>query len=250
MNITCCFLTYNRLGVVSRCFKSLLPVLLENEHIDWLILDNASTDGTAEWLLKLARRYPRIRVILSAVNLGVGGGRQRLFDEATGDMIVSLDSDVEAVHPQWLERLTAPLADPAAGVAGCGGHLVAPGWNHYLAAQEPGTVDVVAGYCQAFRKSTIEGFQFDPVFYPYFHEDSDFCLWVKSLGYSIHHTGNIGLRHVFSNSANASNEDGSRKQAYLASKWAGKGLVQHEKHGKSTLQHLRENAIDLDVIPA
>lgn len=244
MTITIAFLTHNRRGVVSRCFRSLLPTLLERDDVDWLILDNGSTDGTAEWLLKLAKRYPRVRVILSAVNLGVGGGRQRLFDEATGDVIVSLDSDVEAVRADWLEQLTAPLADPSVGVVGCAGHFVMPGWSHYVPGTAAGVVDVVAGYCQTFRRAIAADFTFDPVFYPYFHEDSDFCLWVRSQGYSILHTGNIGLRHVYSNSANASTEDGHRKQRYLASKWQGKHLVLHER--QEQLARLRKNALVLE----
>lgn len=225
------FLTYNRLGIVSRCFKSLLPLLLDNEQISWRILDNGSQDGTANWLIKLVARYPRIDLRLSALNLGVAGGRQYLLERSTSDIIAFMDTDVEALTPDWIVPLLTALEDRQVGAAGPGGHFLMPGWKRFAPAVAVGTADVVAGYCQFLRREVLDGFTFDPFFNPYFHEDSDMCLWLRSRGYTIWHTGDIGLRHIFANSANATSEDEHRKQAHLAQKWAGNGLVAFEQEG-------------------
>lgn len=226
------FLTYNRLGIVSRCFKSMLSGLLANENVSWRILDNGSGDNTPEWLLRLANRYPRITVTLSGVNLGVAGGRQRLLEQAQGDIIAFLDSDVEALTPGWMHPFVTILDNPQVGAVGPGGHFLSPDWQRFVPTKAGGEVDVISGYCQFVRRSALEGFRFDPFFNPYWHEDSDMCLWLRSKGYLIWNANLGQVRHIFSNSAHANHEDERRKHHYLAQKWAGKQLVRFEREKK------------------
>jgi len=223
------FLTRDRLGVTARCFRSLADTL-RRDDVEWRIIDNGSTDGTAEWLLRVAAAYPgKVHVTLRADNTGVAGGRQLLLDAARGDTLIILDADVEARRAGWLERLTAPLADPGVGICGPAGHWITPGWQWYepVPVGYVGPADVVSGYCQAFRRDVIEGFQMDMTFNPYFCEDSDMCLWIRSRGYEVWSTGDIGLYHVYAGTGNYG--QGPMKQKYLASKWRGKGLVRYER---------------------
>lgn len=227
--ISLLFLTYNRRGITARCLRSLAPTLARPD-VEWLIVDNRSEDGTTDWLRKLARRYPaRVRIHLHATNAGVAGGRQILLDAARGETLVILDTDVEARAPDWLDRLTAPLARPDVALAGPGGCWVTPDWTNYdpAPAGYVGEVDVCAGYCQAFKREAVAGFRFDPFFNPRWHEDSDMCLTIRSRGWTIWHTGDVGLFHIFSHSG----DDGScaTKQQYLADKWRGKGLIRAER---------------------
>jgi glycosyltransferase involved in cell wall biosynthesis len=228
--ISLLFLTRNRFGVTARCLRSLASTLLRDD-VEWILINNGGTDGTAEWLLKVARRYPdKVRVVLRADNTGVAGGRQLLLDMARGDTLLFLDNDVEAFVPDWLERVTAPLADKSVGLAGPGGHWLTPDWQWYTPVRHDyvGPSDVVSGYCQAFRRDAIEGFKMDMRFNPYWHEDSDMCLWLKSWGYTVYCTGDIGVRHIFAGTG-ARTSDGAAKQAHLAKKWRGKGLVRAEQ---------------------
>lgn len=228
--ISLLLLTYNRLGMVARCLKSLAPTL-KSPVVEWVILDNASTDGTAAWIHKLSTRHDNVRVELSAINTGVSGGRKRLVELATGDTLVFLDSDVEARRRDWLQALTAPLTDHTVGVVGCGGHMLSADWRHYIPHPDAGDVDCVSGYCQAFRRDLLDaGVAMDTAFGRYWHEDTDWCLQARHLGYSVQCTGDIGLHHIYA----ASGDDGSEavKQRYLASKWKGKGVIHAER-----LQH-------------
>lgn len=230
MRYSLLFLTYNRLGIVARCFRSLAPTLLRGD-VEWLVVDNGSTDGTAEWLRALSARYPRyVRVQLRATNAGVAGGRQILLDNAQGDTLIILDSDVEARTCDWLERLTAPLAQPDVWVAGPGGCFVTPHWDNYEPAPPGyvGEVDVCSGFCQAWKRTAFErGVAMDMVYNPRWHEDSDTCLQARALGGTVWHTGDVGLFHLFAKTG----DDGRswEKQQYLASKWRGKGLIRAER---------------------
>ena len=229
-SISLLFLTMNRLGIVARCFRSLAPTLARGD-VEWLIVDNASTDGTATWLRALATRYPeRVHVLLSAVNTGVAGGRQILLDHARGETLIILDSDVEARRADWLDRLITPLAIPDVWIAGPGGCFVVPDWTDYEAAPRGyvGEVDVCSGYCQAWKHEAFErGVQMDMAYNPRWHEDSDTCLQARALGGRVWNTGDVGLFHLFSHTG----DDGTSwdKQRYLASKWRGKGLIRAER---------------------
>jgi GT2 family glycosyltransferase len=228
VKISLLFLTYNRRGVVARCFQSLASTL-RDPRVEWRILDNGSADGTAEWLMMFAAQHERVHVTLRADNTGVAGGRDILFKQAQGEIIVSMDSDVEACRAGWLDRLIAPLDDPGVGLCGPGGHWLTEGWQWYEAAPDSyrGECDTVSGYCQVFRRDVLDrGVSMDLTFNPYWHEDSDLAMQIKALGYSVYCTGDVGLRHIYAGSGDDGR--GHEKQKYLASKWQGRGLVRCE----------------------
>jgi GT2 family glycosyltransferase len=92
---------------------------LESPGVDWelLILDNGSSDGTADWVRST---WPRARLIESPNNLGFAAGNRRLVDEARGDAVAFLNNDTR-VAPGWLRELITALAgapDDVAAVSG------------------------------------------------------------------------------------------------------------------------------------
>src|SRR6185503_17542126 len=91
----------------------------ESPGVDWelLVLDNGSSDGTADWVRSTS---PRARLIETANNLGFAAGNRRLVEEARGDAVVFLNNDTR-VTPGWLRELVAALAgapDDVAAVSG------------------------------------------------------------------------------------------------------------------------------------
>ena len=89
-----------------------------------LVLDNGSTDGTAEWL----RRDPppnlaSLRLIESPVNLGFCAGNNRLVAEAAGDAVAFLNNDTRP-RPDWLAGLVAALSAAPDDVAAVSGQIV------------------------------------------------------------------------------------------------------------------------------
>ncbi len=89
-----------------------------------LVLDNGSTDGTAEWLRR--ERPPglaHLRLIESPVNLGFCAGNNRLVAEAEGDAVAFLNNDTRP-RPEWLARLVAAFSAAADDVAAVSGQIV------------------------------------------------------------------------------------------------------------------------------
>lgn len=68
------------------------------EH-DWelLIVDDGSTDRTPEILTKGVETEPRLRVVTHESNRGLGAALVSGFQNATGDVIVTMDADLS--HP-------------------------------------------------------------------------------------------------------------------------------------------------------
>lgn len=83
--------TYNRLEQIRRTLSRLLTEPCERIYI----IDNGSTDGTREWLAELVD--DRVRVILTASNLGGAGGfelgMRRATREDDPDWVVIMDDD-------------------------------------------------------------------------------------------------------------------------------------------------------------
>ena len=106
--------TFNNLVFTRLCIESLLAHTGDCEVI---VADNASTDGTPDYLRKLAAQNPRIRPIFNDRNLGFATANNRALATATGEVFVLLNNDT-IVAPGWLPRLLAHLDDPQIGGVG------------------------------------------------------------------------------------------------------------------------------------
>ncbi len=85
--------TYNRR---ERLAETLKPLLAENSALEIVVVDDASSDSTAEMLTLLARTQPRLRPIILPVNCGQPRARAIGVEAARGDLVLSLDDDVQA----------------------------------------------------------------------------------------------------------------------------------------------------------
>jgi glycosyltransferase involved in cell wall biosynthesis len=87
-----------------------VPLSLEKEII---VVDDFSTDGTREVLHGLGR--PDIKVLFHAKNMGKGSALRTGFSEATGDIVLIQDADLE-YDPAEYPALLAPILDGRADV--------------------------------------------------------------------------------------------------------------------------------------
>lgn len=78
-----------------------------------LVLDGCSDDGTRELLQEIAT--PPIRLILEEKRMGKGAAVRRGFQEATGDILLIQDADLE-LHPREFPALIAPILQGEAQV--------------------------------------------------------------------------------------------------------------------------------------
>jgi GT2 family glycosyltransferase len=90
--------------LLARCLESLAG------HEVWVV-DNASTDGSAEMVRS---RFPGVHLIASAENLGYGPAANLALGRTRADWLVAANADV-AVRPGALEALVG-AGDPGAGI--------------------------------------------------------------------------------------------------------------------------------------
>ncbi len=83
-----------------------------------LLVDDGSIDGTLQVAAAVSAVDPRVRVVPLARNFGQTQAMQAGFDEALGDVVVSLDGDLQN-DPADIPRLLAKLDEGYDLVAGC-----------------------------------------------------------------------------------------------------------------------------------
>jgi GT2 family glycosyltransferase len=115
-----------------------------------LVLDQGSSDGSAERLDRLAWGE-RVRVIHADRDLGEGAGRNALLRVARGRLLLQLDPSVELLADLFAP-LEAALAS-GAGIAGPWG-LRTKDLRHFDEVTG-GVCDAIQGYCQATRRDTL-----------------------------------------------------------------------------------------------
>ncbi len=120
--VSVAILSWNGRQHLETCLAALAAQ--EDPGVDWemLVLDNGSTDGTAEWF-KAKNFGPRVRLIESPVNLGFCAGNNRLAEAADGDALALLNNDTRP-EPGWLAALVDALASAPDDVAAVSGKIV------------------------------------------------------------------------------------------------------------------------------
>jgi GT2 family glycosyltransferase len=92
-------LNWNGQQVVEKCLKSLQEQTYD--PLELIVVDNASTDGSAELVRK---RFPAVNVIVNKTNLGFGGGNNVGIQASQGRYIMMLNNDTR-LDPHCIEEL-------------------------------------------------------------------------------------------------------------------------------------------------
>lgn len=101
-----------------RCLDGIARQRID-EEVEVVVIDSASTDGSADVARELGARVEAIAV----ENFDHGATRNLGAELARGDKLVFTSQDAYPVNDSWLANLTAPFADE--GVAGVYGRQVA-----------------------------------------------------------------------------------------------------------------------------
>jgi len=113
---------HNRRALTERCLELLREQTIPHTVI---VCDNGSTDDTVQ---HLGSAFPDVRLIALGENVGFPAACNRGVAAGDGEIVVLLNNDVEC-HPDFLERLVAPLSHEAR-VGSAAGLLLMPGEQH------------------------------------------------------------------------------------------------------------------------
>lgn len=112
--ITVVVLNWNGKRYLGRCLTALRQTAYPAERFKVILADNASTDGSPEWVRE---RFPEVQVLENGENLGFGGGNNRAIQASSSPFVALLNTDT-AVQPDWLLHLVEPhLADRRVGAS-------------------------------------------------------------------------------------------------------------------------------------
>jgi GT2 family glycosyltransferase len=187
---------YNGWDDLKRCIPSVLASL--TPHDELIVVDNASTDGSAE---QVCREFPTVGLIVNANNGGYGEGNNLGAQNAQGDVLVFLNPDT-LVDQDWLEWLIAPLNDEIGLTTAkivlldapqklntCGNDLhftgltLCRGMGRAVSEfEQPAIVSAVSGAAFAIRKDlfvALGGFHAEMFLYM---EDTDLSLRAQQIG--------------------------------------------------------------------
>jgi GT2 family glycosyltransferase len=91
--VTVSLVTFNGMRWLDGCLASIAEQQVDD--LELVVLDNASTDGTAASLRERLAHQPSARLIESPTNLGYAAAHNRVIAEATGEFVLLLNQDVE-----------------------------------------------------------------------------------------------------------------------------------------------------------
>ena len=223
--------SFNTRDLLRECLKSTLDEigrLPAGMTAEILVVDNASTDGSAE---TVEREFPtRVRLMRSAENLGFAGANNLAMEMARGQYLVLLNSDA-FFHPGALRLSIEHIeADSAVGVGGA--RLVGTNgeWQPsarkfpslwlvfvvifgfagrfpksrifgafdrtWASVDQPAEVDWVPGAFSIMRREALaKTGLFDPQFFLYC-EEVDLCRRIKAAGFKVLYWPDVVVTHI------------------------------------------------------
>lgn len=234
--------TYNNVALTKGCIESLLRNTTYPNY-ELIIVDNASTDDTRNYLRYLSRTEERISIVLNDRNLGFAAANNQGLRLATGDYLVLLNNDT-VVPKGWIDPLLQHLQDPQVGLVGpltnSVGNEAKIDVDYTNMEQMESFADrhvvrhrgrafdiaMLAMFCVALRRDVLESVGFlDEAFGIGMFEDDDYSRRIQAAGLStlcaedafIHHYGQASFKKLIASGDYQALWD--RNQAYFESKW-------------------------------
>jgi GT2 family glycosyltransferase len=216
-------LCYNGLEETTRpCLESIIKNTPADSY-ELVVVDNASADGTAEYLKMFAAQHANVKIQLNDTNKGYAGGNNDGIKLAQGQYIVLLNNDT-LVPEGWLERLiklfkdqpSVGLVGPVTNSAGNEQRIELAGLNEknfekiagaYIDRQKDVwfTTEKLGFFCVAMRRALLEKIGYlDEKFGIGMFEDDDYCIRAKKAGFTlavvedcfVYHKGSVSFKKL------------------------------------------------------
>jgi len=216
-------LTWNQKELTEKLLRSLETTTKVPHEV--IVVDNGSTDGTAEFLSAYAaeRAAQGVEVIpvLNRENAGIAKGYNMGLKLVKGEYVILLHNDV-VLPAQWLERMIRHFrVDRKTGLVGPRSNCAKPHQSAPLGYRDLGEfpnfaeafyaknqgsrtkVDSLGGFCLATKREVLaKTGLFDESYEMARYEDEDLCMRVRFAGYQpvvaddiyVHHIGSASFK--------------------------------------------------------
>ena len=210
-NASIIILTWQGMPYITACLDAVYAQTYA--RFDVIVVDNASTDGTADFV---AAHYPQAQLIRNTRNAGFAAGSNVGIRVAQGDVIVLLNQDT-VVEREWLAAIMQAMQQPGVGIVGCkclypdgriqhaGGYLARPSAQpqHYGCGEvdhgqydESRDVEFVTGAALAISRAALYTIgELDADLSPAYFEDTDWCFRARAAGYAVRYEPTARLTH-------------------------------------------------------
>jgi N-acetylglucosaminyl-diphospho-decaprenol L-rhamnosyltransferase len=225
-DVSIVMVNYNQKEYTAQCLDSIYQNLPQT-RLELVLVDNASKDGSADWL---AAYYPQVKLVRSAVNAGIAGGNNLGIRNSSGRFILLLNNDT-LVTPGSIDHALEYLeAHPeAAGVGGnllnedgsfqssyCDFHslwqafliftrlgmLVRPYYPSHPPSQTIQDVDWMSTAYMLFRRDAIEAIGLVDDEYFIYSDETDLQFRLQQKGWKITYLPELDTVHFGSKSLN------------------------------------------------
>lgn len=111
---------FNGKKFLSNLFNSILNLNYPSEKIQIIMVDNASTDGSIEFV---RQRFPQVEIVELQKNLGFAGGNNEGFKRIKGEYIALVNNDC-VVDRDWLKEMISIFKESSSSSIGAVGPRV------------------------------------------------------------------------------------------------------------------------------
>ncbi|MHB1133149.1 MAG: glycosyltransferase family 2 protein [Chloroflexota bacterium] len=229
---------FNKWFYTRMCLLGLSQTLAGRFDFEVIIVDNASTDETADRLRELALPY---RVLTNSQNLGFARACNQGAAAATGEYLLFLNNDTVPTEG-WLDALLR-VAEGGVGVGIVGSKLLYPDGTiqhagvaisdelipmhmyclfpaDYAEASVNQEYQAVTGACLLLRRFLFEELGGFDERYLNSYEDIDLCCRVRRRNLKVVYAADSVLYHFESISSGRHEQDDANQQLFL-SRWSG-----------------------------
>jgi GT2 family glycosyltransferase len=199
MKLSIVILNYNRVDETRHTIEHLQQIVTQYNDIEVIAVDNASIDGTGDYLNQVSKKYNWLKFISMNTNTGIAGYNEG-FKLANGEYILVLDDDSYPKNKQSINNLIAYLDNNTkVGVVACriefpNGKAVSS-WHLPKNIDKPNSSIAFIGCGFIIRRKLFEYIGWYPSEFFLYQNDVDVALKVRQQGYEIHYEPSCQVIH-------------------------------------------------------